>query len=264
MKDFITKSKKKALDNAFAFLFWLTLWQITYFVLQRDIYLPSPLSVFTQLKELVFLRIFWESIAYSIYRVILGVFLSTILGITMGIVCSAYRFVYNLVNPLMVAIKSTPILSFIIIALVWFSSSHVPIFTCFLMCFPIIWTNIMTGLANVDPKLLQMAKLYRIKKRMIVKKIYLPTIIPYFSTACITSLGLGWKVSVAAEVLSHPKNAIGSQLYSAKIYLDASGLFAWTLVIILLSLLFERIFTCCLEKITTKKALAIKGDLIHK
>lgn len=224
-----------------------------YLIVKRDIYLPSPYSVFLSLKELIFLTVFWKSIAFSILRVVVGLVLSILLGIAVAIATSMNSYLHDLIRPLMIAIKSTPVLSFIIIALIWFSSSNVPVFICFLMCFPVIWTNIITGIQQVDRKLLEMAKSFGVKKRSVLKKIYLPSILPYFSAACVTCLGLGWKVNVAAEVLSHPRNAIGSHLYSAKVYLDSSGLFAWTLVVILLSLLFEILFARMMQRKPVKK-----------
>ncbi|SES97398.1 NitT/TauT family transport system permease protein [Natronincola peptidivorans] len=258
MTDSITKNKRKSLNKIFIFIFWIAVWQGAYLVIQRDLYVPAPLDVFLRLKELVVLEVFWRSVAYSIYRVIAGLILSIVLGVVIGIISSLNDYVYDLINPLMAAIKSTPVLSFIIIALIWFSSSNVPIFICFLMCFPVIWTNVVAGIRNVDIKLLEMAKVYHVKKWLVLKKIYLPSIVPYFSAACITCLGLGWKVSVAAEVLSHPRNAIGSHLYSAKVYLDSSELFAWTLVVILLSILFENIFARLIEKSTMNKSAKAK------
>ncbi|SHJ28091.1 NitT/TauT family transport system permease protein [Geosporobacter subterraneus DSM 17957] len=260
MKDSTIKNNRKPLNKLFIFLFWVAMWQGMYFIIGRDIYVPSPFSVLMTLKELLFLPIFWRAISYSIYRVLAGLFLSIILGVSIGIISSMNDYVYQLINPLMAAIKSTPVLSFIIIALIWFSSSNVPIFICFLMCFPIIWTNVVAGVRNVDRKLLQMAQIYDVRKLTTLKKIYLPSISPYLSAACITSLGLGWRVSVAAEVLSHPRNAIGSHLYSAKVYLDSSELFAWTVVVILLSLLFESIFARLIRKVTMRKPSAINNE----
>ncbi|MCC5911194.1 MAG: ABC transporter permease subunit [Clostridiaceae bacterium] len=260
MKDSTIISNKKSLNKFVIILFWVAVWQILHLFIGRDIYVPSPFSVVMRLKELIFLKVFWTSIAFSIYRVIIGLFLSITLGIIVGVISSMNRYVYDLIHPLMTAIKATPVLSFIILALIWLSSSNVPIFICFLMCFPIIWTNVVTGISNVDKKLLEMAKVYGVKRLTVIKKIYLPSIIPYLSAACITSLGLGWKVSVAAEVLSHPRNAIGSHLYSAKVYLDSSELFAWTLVVILLSLLFERILAGFIGKLTYRKTT--KGSAV--
>lgn len=254
MTSSITKDKK-AINKIFILLFWLGVWQIVHLVIRRDIYVPSPYSVFLKLKDLIFMLHFWESVFYSIYRVVLGLVFSVLIGLIAAVASSINRYIHDLLKPLMIAIKSTPVLSFIIIALLWFSSSNVPIFICFLMCFPVIWTNVLTGIENVDKNLLEMAKIYKVNKLLVIKRIYFPSVLPYFSAACVTSLGLGWKVSVAAEVLSHPKKSIGSNLYSAKVYLDSSELFAWTIVVILLSMLFEYLF----NKIVMGKKLKEEG-----
>ena len=52
---------------------------------------------------------------------------------------------------------------------------------------------------------------------------------------------------MAAEVIGLPKGSIGERLYQAKIYLDTPDLFAWTAVIILVSLVFERVFLRLLD-----------------
>lgn len=259
MTDSTTKNNRIFLNSLFVLFFWIAVWQIVYWVVQRDIYVPSPFSVLVRLSELVFLAEFWRSVLLSLMRVFIGLTLSILLGIIMGLISSAYKYVYQLINPLMIAIKATPVMSFIIIALIWFSSSNVPIFICFLMCFPIIWTNVVEGMNNVDKKLLEMARAYKVKKTVIYRKIYLPSVMPYFSAAFITCLGLGWKVSVAAEVLSHPRYGIGSHLYSAKVYLDSSDLFAWTLVVILLSFLFEIVFSRFIRKKQKEKQAVVNS-----
>lgn len=243
MKDSTIKDKRSIFKKITIGLFWLLIWQLAYWYIGRDLYVPSPVSVFTALFGMVQEVSFWRIISFSIYRVFVGLVLSIGLGVLLGIVAGLNRLVFDIMKPLMSAIKATPVISFIIIALIWFTSSNVPIFIAFLMCFPIVWTNVVLGIHSVDTKLLEMAQVYRLQKSAILKNIYLPSIRPYFTAAVLTSLGLGWKVSVAAEVLSHPRNAIGSNLHSAKAYLDTPGLFAWTLVVIGLSVTFEHLFT---------------------
>ena len=251
MKDFITKSKIISLykDNyvykrnyvfkCMVFILWIGVWQAAHKIIGRDIYVPSPLHVFTRLSELIFLTSFWKAVFLSVFRVVAGILLSIIFGLIGGVASGLNVYIREALNPLVAAIKATPVISFIILALIWFTSSNVPIFICFLMCFPIIYTNVAEGIVNVDTRLLEMAKVYKVNRSDILGKIYIPAIQPYFFAACFTSLGLGWKVSVASEVLSHPRNAIGSSLYSAKVYLDSVDLFAWTLVVVVLSLIFE-------------------------
>jgi NitT/TauT family transport system permease protein len=139
-------------------------------------------------------------------------------------------------------------MSFIIIAIIWFASSMVPVFVGFLMCFPIIFTNVYEGVKNVDNKLLEMSKVYNIKKLRVVRNIYIPSLIPYILAGMTTALGIGWKATVAAEVLSHPKYAIGTHLYDAKVYLESAELFAWTIVVIGLSFIFEYVIKMLFRK----------------
>lgn len=228
--------------------FWIMIWQIGYIIVGRDLYLPAPFQVFKRLMELTKEPEFWKSISFSIYRVGIGVIISIILGVIIGIISGMYDLVYEILNPAMVAIKSTPVMSFIILALIWFSSSNSPIFICFLMCFPLVWTNTVQGIRNVDNKLLQMAKIYSVSKIQIIKRIYLPSLKPYFIASSVGALGLGWKVTVAAEVLSNPRHSIGGNLYASKAYLDVPALFAWTITVIALSFIFEVAFVKMVSK----------------
>ncbi|NLC77988.1 MAG: ABC transporter permease [Clostridia bacterium] len=252
MKVFTTANTKFLFKNIGILIFYLLIWQFAYTIVQKDLYLPSPWQVLQRLAELVRELHFWQAVAFSMYRVGWGIALSVVAGVVLGVIAGWSNLCYNLLQPLVTAIKSTPVISFIIIALIWFSSFNAPVFICILMCFPIIWTNIVTGIRQVDQKLLEMAQVYRVKRPAVWHRIYLPSLLPYFTAAVVTSLGLGWKVSVAAEVLSHPQHAIGSQLNSSKVYMDAGGLFAWTLVVIFLSLLLEKILAHCLNKLNKR------------
>ncbi|MDF1617206.1 ABC transporter permease [Petrocella sp. FN5] len=223
-------------------LLWLALWHITYKLVDRALYVPSITSVMKALLGLIIDVRFWQIIAASVYRVLAGLFLSLVFGVSIGVLCGLNGLLFDFINPFVKAIRATPVISFIIIALIWFKSTNVPIFISFLMCFPIIWTNVVSGIRNIDVKLIEMAKVYQLKRSLIIRKIYLPHIKPFFTAGVIMALGLGWKVSVAAEVLSHPQYAIGSNLHSAKAYLDTPLLFAWTIVVILLSFIFESFF----------------------
>lgn len=132
-------------------------------------------------------------------------------------------------------------MSIIIIAIMWFKDTNVPIFVAFLMCFPIIWTNMVSGIKSTDQKLLQMCKIYNVKKIRVITSVYFYSVMPYVKAAMISALGIGWKVTSAAEVLSLPKYSIGRYLYDSKVYLEIPYLFAWTVIIITLSYFFETV-----------------------
>ena len=259
MSDSTSSHKNQSLHPILVFLFWIGAWHAVYLAVGRDIIVPSPVSVFIGLTELILIKEFWVSVGYSMLRVAVGLVLSLFFGLFLGILATLHNYCFDILNPMVSAIKSTPVISFIIIALIWFSSNQVPIFICFLMCFPIIWTNVVQGIKQVDSKLLEMAKIYQVNWVMIYKSIYLPSISPYLTAAFIASLGLGWKVSVAAEVLSLPLKSIGYNVYSAKVYLDSVGLFAWTLVVVILSFCLEKIFVYMIRKNKERRGIFVNN-----
>jgi NitT/TauT family transport system permease protein len=230
--------KNKLIKGGYG-LVWIVIWWGIAKLINRPIYFPTPLATLQALRGLVNETYFYTSVLQTIARVLLGFSLSAVLAITLGIIAGLNQRIYQFLSPFNMTVRATPVISIIIIALVWFKSSTVPVFIAFLMCFPIIWTNVIEGLKNVDDDLLEMAQVYGINKKRRIKEIYLPSLIPYIIAGMTTALGIGWKVTVAAEVLSHPKFSIGTYLYESKVYLNTPQLFAWTLVIILLSFIFE-------------------------
>ena len=129
--------------------------------------------------------------------------------------------------------------SFVILALIWAGSENLSVLIAFLVVFPILYVNTIAGLSSTDQKLLEMAQVFSITGWRKIRCLYWPALLPYLTSACRTALGMSWKSGVAAEVIGVPDNTIGEGLYMSKIYLDTPGLFAWTLVIIALSLLLE-------------------------
>ena len=77
----------------------------------------------------------------------------------------------------------------------------------------------------------------------------LPSLKPYFVSACRASIGLAWKAGVAAEIIAMPKNTIGTMIGEAKLYIESATMFAWTLTVILLSLAIEFLFTALLGRL---------------
>lgn len=238
MKISIIKKSRKII----ILIFWLLIWELCSLFINQPLFLPSPFQVLKILMNLIGGAYFWKSIFNSISRVILGLFLSIVIGITIGIAAGLNKFIEELLNPLIVCIRATPIMSVIILALVWFRSYYVSVFTAILTCFPIIYTNVLQGIKSVDIELIQMANIYKVKKKYIIKNIYLPGVKPYIVSGILMCLGLGFKVSVSSEVLSTPKYSIGLNLLNSKSMLETAELFAWTIVVILLSFIFEMVF----------------------
>ena len=222
-------------------LFWLVLWQIAYVFINQELILPSPYSTFKAFSEMIVTEEFYVNVLATMERVFSGMMLSFITGLTSALlahICVPFREIQKF---FVVFLKSTPVMAVIIFAILWLTSGNVPVFACFLMCYPDVYTNVLTGLDSMDDSILEMSKVYDIKKITKYRYIYLPSVKPYIISAVSLISGLSWKTVVAAEVLSSPQFSMGYNLLLAKIYLETDKLFAWIIAIVLLSLLFEKL-----------------------
>ena len=131
--------------------------------------------------------------------------------------------------------------SFTILVLIWLDRDFVPVLICALMGLPVVWNSVTAGIRVTDPQLLEMAQVFRLTRWQTLKRIYVPSVMPFFRTACSSALGLGWKAGIAAEVLTVPRSSIGRMISESKLYLLTEELFAWTLMVIVLSLLLQKL-----------------------
>ena len=192
---------------------------------------------------------FWATILNSFARISLGFLGAFFLSILLGSLAYLFPLVKELLDPVMLLIKSVPVASFVILALIWIGSRNLAVFTSFLVVVPMVYVSTLSGLKHTDKKLLEMARVFRMPMWKRIHYIYVPALLPYIVNGCRTALGMSWKSGVAAEVIGIPEGSIGEQLYYSKLYLDTAGLFAWTFVIIIISALFERFFLYLLKKI---------------
>jgi len=229
-------------------LIWLALWQGLHMLVSKSILLPSPAETIDALVRLSDNGELWTSVGNSLLRIMSGYLLGMVGGCLMAVITSTSRLLRDFFHPLMVITKTTPVASFIILAVVWLKSANVPAFTVALIVAPIFWSNVYTGISATDRNLLEMAKMYRFSRRALVTKLYIPSVMPYFHSAMTVGIGMAWKAGVAAEVICNPGNAIGSGLYESKIYLETDTMFAWTVMVIILSIILEKAVVSILNR----------------
>lgn len=233
-------------------VFWLCVWQAVYLFVGQEVLVVSPACVLERLIQLAGQTDFWLTALYSMLRILEGFAIGAIAGVLLAVLSAWSKICRTLIHPVVSVVKATPVASFIILALVWMHAEFVPAFAASLIVFPVVWGNVLEGIQKTDRKLLQMGRMFHFSASKMAHLIYIPSAMPYFMAACTTSLGLSWKAGVAAEVLSSIPLSVGSQIYNAKIYLETDDLFAWTVVVIILSVLLEQIMTFLMRKIAEK------------
>ena len=242
MKSFISAVKQKRAIRLWSVLTWIIVWQIISILVEHDVLLVSPVTVFLKLLQLVREPGFWQSVSYSFIRIAAAFFLATLSWVIFAALSARFRRIEEFLAPFMLIVKATPVASFIILVLIWIPARNLSMIISYLMVLPIIYTNVLSGIRSTDIKLLEMAVVFEIPKRRRITHIYVSQVLPFFQSACLLGLGLCWKSGIAAEVIGIPKGSIGERLYTAKIFLATPDLFAWTLTIILISVIFEKVF----------------------
>lgn len=258
MKNLFKTIHHKPWQRIFIALFWLSLWQIIAKFIHNPIILVGPVETLLSLERMILSWDFWLSIAHSFGKISVGFLSAFFIGILLG--SCAYRFpaVQEFLEPVMTLMKSVPVASFVILALIWVGAQYLAVFIAFFVVLPIIYVNTLAGLQSTDKSLLEMAAVFHIPLGKKVRFLYFPAALPFLISGCRIALGMSWKSGVAAEVIGLPANSIGERLYLSKIYLETSDLFAWTLTIIVVSSLFERLFLWLLSRMERK------GEPIHE
>lgn len=235
-----------------AVIFWLAVWQIASMWIGQEILLVSPAAALFRLFFLVQEVSFWQSVGFSALRILGGFFLALLLGIFAGAAAAKYAAFRQLMAPVIIAMKSTPVASFVILALFWFSASGLSVFISFLIAFPLVYGNVWQSVVLTDQKLLEMGQVFQLSFWKKIRYLYFPQVYPNLSIASALGMGMCWKAGTAAEVIGIADGSIGERLYEAKAYLQMPDLFAWTITIIVVSIALERIFLALLGWIERK------------
>jgi NitT/TauT family transport system permease protein len=238
----MNRENPRKINGIPALLFWVGVWWIASAGLNNVLLLPGPVRVLRCLAGLMQTAAFWQTVAVSIGRILLGVISAVLLGCILAVVTSFSRLMEMLIAPAMTAMQATPVASFTILVLIWLDRDYVPVLICGMMVLPVIWGSVSTGIWVTDRQLLEMGQVFRLSPVTRLVRIWIPSVMPFFRTAFTSSMSLGWKAGIAAEVLTVPKASIGRMISEAKLYLMTEDLFAWTLLIVLLSMLCARAF----------------------
>lgn len=232
---------KRWLKKTGIILFWLLLWQLVSIALNQPIILTGPLEVARALFVLLPQEEFWLTVAMSLLKITCGFCLALLAGFCLGALAWKFQWLKELLAPVMSLVRAIPVASFVILALIWAGSKNLSILISFLVAAPVIYVQTLAGLGSTDQKLLETAQVFRMPLPGKCRYIYWAALKPHLMEGIRITMGLCWKSGVAAEVIGVPDHSIGEKLYMAKIYLSTDELLAWTLVVILLSALFERI-----------------------
>lgn len=251
---------KKVFKYSLIVLFWLGVWWLCSAIVGMPLILPSPLDVLIKLGTMAATGTFWRVMITSAIRVTLGILISYLAGFLLAILCHRVRFIHDLMLPLISVVKTTPVSSFILIALVFFNRDLIPGAIAALMVLPVVFSNTMEGLSAPSPALMETARAYKLGFWERVRCIWIPTLRPFLISAAGACAGLAIKAGIAAEVLICPEVSVGKYMYLSKQNMEYVELFAWTVAIVIFSFLVDYLFKLALRYARKKTRKEAVGD----
>ena len=228
--------------------FWLAIWQLLDVIIDNRLVLAGPIRVAQALVEQIGQPDFWVICGASFGRIALGFLLSFVVGFLLALMSCRHRLFRDFVDPIISLLRTIPVASFIILLLIWVGNQALTVFLAFFIVLPLIYTNMVTGFESVDRQMLEMARVYGLSRWRTFLYIYRPAFMPFLMSSTKISLGMTWKSGIMAEVLATPKPSIGKEMATARTFLDTPDLLAWTVVVMVLSFLFEKVFMELLKR----------------
>jgi len=232
-------NRKDNLEVALSCVAFLIIWQVLALIINNDIYIPTIGQTLNSLKDIASSDRFLIDVLSSISRTIISFIVAFIVAFILGLASYSFRIIRNMLKPFNALIQSIPNMVLIVLALIWFDKNNAPYIVGFCVVFPILYDSVLGSITGIDKDIIEMANIYKVSTIDKILKIYIPSIIFRLVPIMISTLSLGFKVVIAGEVHGQPKYVIGTMVQIEKINFNTSGIFAWLVVILIISLILE-------------------------
>lgn len=241
-------STTKKLKKFSVAIFWIVIWQIFALLINEEILIVSPFKVFLKTLKNLQDKTFYLAIFNTSWKILMGFLLGLFIGVILSFISYKFKTFKDFIYPLVQFIKSVPVVSFIMLLLMFLNSKYLSVFIPAIMSFAIFYTNILEGLLSIDYKILEMAKIFSISTKNKLKYIYLHSLKPYLYSGASLAMGISFKAGLSAEVIGIADKTIGRMLYESKVYLDIANLFSYTFVAMIIAIIFEKIILFILRR----------------
>lgn len=231
-------------------LFWIFMWQMLYMAVGEPLFLAGPADTFKCLLRLLGEGATYLVVLKTMRKIFAGFASALILAVPAAYAAWRVTLVREALAPFLSFLKAVPIASVIILLLAWFSSAGISFFVAGFVAFPIIYFELLASLEHMDVKLLEVLSVFRVSGIKGFRYVYFPALCDGLMQTSRVAAGMCVRAGIAAELIGVPMHSLGEKLYKAKLYLEIDDLFAWTVIIVAAGYLFERLFVCCIRRLS--------------
>ncbi len=214
----------------------LGVWELIARKINNDIYLPTIGQVLKNLYEIIESEKFILHVGSSIYRCLISFIIALIISIFVGGLAYMSRIFRNFLKPINMLAQSIPTMILIVLALIWADKDKAPFIIGFAIVFPILYDSVLGSLTNIDKNIVEMADIYSINLIDKIRYIYLPSIKIKLMQLLVSTFSLAFKVIIAGEVYGQPAYGIGTIVQVEKMNFNTPAIFAWIIIIAIISI----------------------------
>ena len=229
-------------ERVAAVALWVCVWQAASVAVRQQLILPGPVDVAVALAGLVCSGAFWAKVGFSALRIVGATLAAYVAAISLALASARWHIVRVVARPPLVAVKSTPVVCVVVLLLIWLGSANVSVAAVFLMALPGLYFPMLEGLDHVSVARRELFYVHGVRGAARSLGLVWPEALPFLCAASETVVGMAWKAGIAAELIGVPAGSIGERIYQAKLLLETPDLFAWTIVVIALAAVCERVF----------------------
>ena len=234
------------LYRVFGVILILIVWQILSMLFHFSI--SSPLLAIKTLIGFMSAGEVWFDVLITLKRIIIGILISSFLGLLLGILAGINEKIKNILEPLRWITMTIPDIIIIIIGVLAFGLGGAPvIFTIAIIITPLMYVSIMEGIRSIDKETIEMCRIFNVPKKKMLIDVYIPAISYSIISALMYAFNMGVRIAVMAEFIS-ASNGIGNALYLSWTYLEKGEIFAWAIVALSLSAFMELVILNPIEK----------------
>lgn len=231
---------KKSVFTLISIGLLLLAWQLLAMLVGLPDLVPSVPRLLETLVMLFTSGSFYQSVAATLLRGITGMLISLIAATGIAFLFNKREWIYELFRPLLAIMRSVPVISFILLALIFLRPESIPLMIAFLTMFPLLTENLTKGIRNQRKELSIMARQFRIGRWNRLTQVIYPQLKPFLYSGLASASGFGWRAIIMGEVLAQCSPGIGGEMKQAQVFIAVPELMAWTIVAILISYLFDK------------------------
>jgi NitT/TauT family transport system permease protein len=256
---FVLKAWAWGWPKALAIVLVLGFWQLVVWSGWRPTYvLPSPAETLQTLWAMLGTERFWSALQTTLIRAVIGFALALVIGTAIGILVARIRPLRLAVGSLITGLQTMPSIAWFPLAILLFGLDEEAIlFVVVLGAAPSIANGVISGIDHVPPSFVRLGKVLGAGTVSLYRDIVLPAAMPSYISGLTQGWAFAWRSLMAGEllVIIAEKPSLGANLEFARQFSKAPQLLATMLVILILGMLVDGLFSSYARRVRRRRGL---------